>query len=298
MKNPTIMIGTKYGNEYKNHLENYVSPEILNQTATILSTRNFIVLNTSYWSMRVPWNVPERKISDNLIVVVKSGKLEAQTNGHSAVLSPGDCMMVPEFAPHSYGFPKGTAEAETFILHVLCDHPQNGNPFNSLNRPFFHLRHWEAKEEELLRIIALRNKSSDLAFSCAEQLVKRIFAELIETGICRFSLPAAPDPRIENALEFMRRNLSANLSIQDIAETAHLKEVQFRRLFHLACGISPAAWLHRLRLMHALRLLTRRNDPLSWIAQESGFNSLTYFCSSFRKFFHITPEQYRNRTGS
>ena len=103
-------------------------------------------------------------------------------------------MMVPEFAPHSYGFPEGTAEAETFILHVLCDHPQNGNPFNSLNRPFFHLRHWEAKEEELLRIIALRNKSSDLAFSCAEQLVKRIFAELIETGICRFSLPAAPEP--------------------------------------------------------------------------------------------------------
>lgn len=291
-------MGTEYGNEHKNHLENYVSQEILNQTATILSTRNFIVLNVSYWSMHVPWNVPERKISDNLIVIVKQGKLKARTGGQSVILAPGDCMMVPEFAPHAYGFPDGTTEAETFILHVLCDHPQNGNPFNSLKSQIFHLRHWEAKEVELLRIIALRNKSNDLAFSCAEQLVKRIFAELIENGACRFSLPAAPDPRIENALEFMRRNLSANLSMQDVAETANLKEVQFRRLFHQACGISPAAWLHRLRLMHALRLLTRRSDPLSQIAQESGFNSLTYFCSSFRKFFHITPEQYRNRTGS
>ena len=175
------MIGTKYGNEYKNHLEDYVSPEILNQTATILSTRNFIVLNTSYWSMRVPWNVPERKISDNLIVAVKSGKLEAQTNGHSAVLSPGDCMMVPEFAPHSYGFPEGTAEAETFIIHVLCDHPQNGNPFNSLNRPFFHLRHWEAKEEELLRIIALLQQT---AANFSKSQNPRVDCELCLLQLC------------------------------------------------------------------------------------------------------------------
>lgn len=287
-----------YGSERKMHLENYYPAEVLNQAADILSTRSFIVLNASYWYQNTPWHVPERKISDNLIVIVKTGQLSAHTNDQSAILHPGDCMMVPEFTAHSYGFPEGVQEAETFILHVLCDHPHSSNPFNSLNTPFFSLRHWEAKQEELLRIIALRNKSNDLAFSCAEQLIKRIFVELTEESICTFTATAPPDPRIEEALEFMRRNLTADISILDIAETAHLKEVQFRRLFHQACGVSPAAWLHRMRLLHSLRLLTRYNDSLSQIASESGFNSLTYFCTSFRKFFHTTPEQYRSRMRS
>lgn len=289
----TIMTQSLYGNERKILLENYDSPERFDQTVSFLSTQDFHVLNAAYWHQEIPWTVPERKISDNLIVIVKSGKLQARTADRSAVLSPGECMMVPEFVPHSYGFHSGICSAETFILHVLCEHPHNDNPFRRLTKAFFPLRHWEAKEEELLRIIALRNRSSNLAFSCAEQLVRRIFVELTESGICPVSPAAACDPRIETALKFMRQNLAVNLSVRDIAATVSLKEVRFRRLFFQACGLSPAAWLHRMRLLHARRLLAWNSNSLAETAKECGFNSVTYFCSSFRRLFHLTPEQYR-----
>ena len=289
------MAESLYGNERKIVLENRCSPERYEQIVSFLSAQDFHVLNASYWHAELPWEVPTREVSDNLIVIVHEGRLEAETGRKKAVLSPGDCMMVPEFVAHSYGFARGIRSAKTFVLHALCESPQGDNPFRRLTSPFFPLRHWPAKEEALLRIIALRSRNSDLAFSLAEDLVRNIFVELTEEGLCPESPVSFRDSRIEAALRFMRENLSGTLSIRDIAATVSLREVRFRNLFFQNCGMSPAAWLHRARLLYARRLLARSCGTLNETARQCGFNSVSYFCSSFRKFFHITPEEYRKR---
>lgn len=290
-----MMATSLYGNEHKIRLEKYYTPEQLELIIQFSCVWNFHVLNASFWRQELPWQVPERKISDNLIAVVNRGKLAVSCGTLTAELGPGEGMMVPEFIPHSYRFSSGISSAETFIIHVLCEHPGQGNPFRSLRSPFFRFRHWEAARDELLRIIALRNRNDDLAFNGAEQLVRRLFIELAETGIAQASPAATGDPRITAALEIMRRNPAANLAIGDIAAAVDLKEVRFRQLFLRDCGIPPAVWRHRMRLLYARRLLARYNVSLATIAVKCGFNSVTYFSSSFRRFFHVTPEQYRKR---
>ncbi len=289
------MATSLYGNEHKIRLEKYYTPEQLELITQFSYAWNFHVLNFSLWRQDLPWQVPERKISDNLIVVVNRGKFAASCGALAAELGPGDGMMVPEFVPHAYRFSTGVSSAETFVIHVLCEHPDRENPFRTLRSPFFRFRHWEAAREELLRIIALRNRNDELAFTGAEQLIRRLFIELAETGVAQASPAATGDQRIAAALEIMRRNPAANLAISDIAAAVALKEVRFRQLFLRDCGISPAVWRHRMRLLHARRMLARYNDSLAVIAVKCGFNSVTYFSSSFRRFFHVTPEQYRKR---
>ena len=88
------MAESLYGNERKIVLENRWSPERYEQIVSFLSAQDFHILNASYWHAEQPWEVPKREISDNLIVIVHEGRLEAETGRKKAVLSPGDCMMV------------------------------------------------------------------------------------------------------------------------------------------------------------------------------------------------------------
>ena len=73
------MAESLYGNERKIVLENRCSPERYEQIVSFLSAQDFHILNASYWHAEQPWEVPKREISDNLIVIVHEGRLEAET---------------------------------------------------------------------------------------------------------------------------------------------------------------------------------------------------------------------------
>jgi len=93
--------------------------------------------------------------------------------------------------------------------------------------------------------------------------------------------------------EFIEINYRNSFSVADLAASVNLKEARFRRIFREASGMTPSEYTHRVRLHHAARLLVRFDYNLAKIAVESGFNSTSYFCSSFLKFYRMTPEQYR-----
>lgn len=225
--------------EIKNRLENYYSREQLEQIKRLLSGHQFTVLNVSLWQQQIPWGTVERRVNDNFILIVKKGQLYANVAGREKLLGPNDGMAVAEFVPQSYGFAPGVTEVETFILHVLCDHPQGENAFNHLSSPFFTLPFPEAQMHFLSQMIAFRNIHNGLALSHCTGWVINLFLGFLETGqYCNQEI-APIDPRILTALTFIRKNLGNNISVVDIAASAGLREVQFRNLFIKNCGHPP-----------------------------------------------------------
>ena len=61
--------------------------------------------------------------------------------------------------------------------------------------------------------------------------------------------------RVHKALDFARRNLNADLSVEDLAEAANLSPRQFSRVFRAETGQSPHGWLAAQRVTRARRLL-------------------------------------------
>jgi transcriptional regulator GlxA family with amidase domain len=57
--------------------------------------------------------------------------------------------------------------------------------------------------------------------------------------------------RIQTVLTYARRNLSARLSVDDLAEVAHLSPRQFSRAFQAETGQTPAKAVENLRLESA-----------------------------------------------
>jgi AraC-like DNA-binding protein len=68
--------------------------------------------------------------------------------------------------------------------------------------------------------------------------------------------------RVQAVLQYARRNLSGNLSVERLAAVACLSPRQFSRLFRLETGVSPAKAVENLRLESARFLLEQGRLPI------------------------------------
>jgi transcriptional regulator GlxA family with amidase domain len=77
--------------------------------------------------------------------------------------------------------------------------------------------------------------------------------------------------RIQTALAFARKNLHTKLTVEKLAEAAHLSPRQFRRAFAAETGELPAKAVENLRLEAARLMLEDSRHPLETIARQTGF---------------------------
>lgn len=98
---------------------------------------------------------------------------------------------------------------------------------------------------------------------------------------------------IEKARQYMVENLSKNISLQQLANHCCVSPFHFSRIFKTFTGYPVYQYLQLLRLKHAQMLLAT-GLPVADIAYQSGFSSLDYFSSAFKKHFKFAPSVYRN----
>ena len=60
-------------------------------------------------------------------------------------------------------------------------------------------------------------------------------------------------------------------------------------------GVSPSAYVNRIRMEHATRLLAGSDTTISEIALDCGLENLSHFYRIFRQHYGMTPRAYRRR---
>ena len=104
----------------------------------------------------------------------------------------------------------------------------------------------------------------------------------------------AKSDRVQDALQYARRNLSKRLSVADLAEAACLSPRQFTRVFHLETGMSPAKAIENLRLEAARLMLEQGRLPVESVARANGFGDRERMRRSFLRAYGQTPQSIRN----
>ena len=108
----------------------------------------------------------------------------------------------------------------------------------------------------------------------------------------------ARSDRVQATLQYARRNLSSNLSIERLAAVACLSPRQFSRLFRLETGVSPAKAVENLRLEAARFLLEQGRLPIETIAFDTGFGDRERMRRAFLRAYGQTPQSIRNAANS
>lgn len=104
----------------------------------------------------------------------------------------------------------------------------------------------------------------------------------------------AKSDRVQDALQYARRNLAKRLSVEKLAEAACLSPRQFSRVFRLETGMSPAKAIENLRLEAARLMLEQGRLPVQAIARANGFGDRERMRRSFLRAFGQTPQSIRN----
>ena len=92
----------------------------------------------------------------------------------------------------------------------------------------------------------------------------------------------------------IQSHLSADLSVEALANRANLSVRHFARAFKNEFGATPASFVEELRLGLAERLCARR-VTVTAVARSVGYSSEDVFARAFERRFGVSPTAYRAR---
>ncbi|MEK4287943.1 AraC family transcriptional regulator [Paenibacillus sp. FSL P4-0502] len=99
--------------------------------------------------------------------------------------------------------------------------------------------------------------------------------------------------RLQLMLSFIHKNYSNNLTLKEIADTAHLSVSECTRGFKKSIHMTPYFYLIKYRINKSCDLLIATDYTITEIAQRVGFNNANHFIQSFKKHLNITPKEFR-----
>ena len=101
------------------------------------------------------------------------------------------------------------------------------------------------------------------------------------------------DRRLARVLEYMTAHYREPLALERLAAEAGISKFHFVRLFRAATGEAPYAYLVRLRMRAARRLLGDTDLTVAEVAGASGYPSATHFGRAFARHAGRSPSAFR-----
>ena len=99
--------------------------------------------------------------------------------------------------------------------------------------------------------------------------------------------------KIKTVLKYIENNYMNEIRIADAAAILEFSESHFMRYFKETMGTSFINYLKEYRLTMAARLLLVSDELILTIAEETGFDNLSYFNRAFKAYYGMTPREYR-----
>ncbi len=106
---------------------------------------------------------------------------------------------------------------------------------------------------------------------------------------------AGEETPIRAVQDWILDNLTAELSVEAMAERAAMSPRNFARVFTRETGSTPAKFVERARVDAARRALEESTDPLPVIAAKCGFGHPETLRRVFQRHLNVPPQDYRNR---
>lgn len=92
--------------------------------------------------------------------------------------------------------------------------------------------------------------------------------------------------------EYIIRNFTRPIKLQDIAEKANICPTAFCRYFKQHTGRTFISFLNEIRIGYACKLMVEEKLLVSMACAESGINNLAHFNKLFKRIFKLTPTEY------
>ena len=232
------------------------------------------------------------------IIVFISGKVTYHIEGKAYHLKPRDILLVSQGAIHKPEIdPSVPYERYIFWIRDDLSCQELNTCFQKANDRSFNLVRADSALQERLKDLlpeieqTLQNEHfgdpvlRNALFTQFMIYINRIF---LRTSSSPDKKTYSSDTQVEQLLKYINRNLSENLSIDQLANRFFFSKYHMMRKFKNETGYTIHNYITSKRLLMA-RSLINQGMPVMKAAQASGFHDYTTFVRAYKKQFGKAP---------
>lgn len=258
------------------------------------------------WSVRQSWSVQPHEPDTFEINYVHTGEMTNVLSdgsqlrvlgGNVLILQPGvrHCCNHGAVSPVNYlvfgiqphppmPCPPFTASETRAILRVLR---------NSGNRVVRACRETDATFVALRNALSLPENEQQASWHAPwlRNLAQRMFLCIVRSLVAQERPPQFG--AVDLVLQMIERDLTESLSVAQMAKAAGVSPSRLVQLFREQTGLTPADCRMRLRLEEARKRLQNPDVTITTVAADLGFSSNQHFATKFRKYFGLSPSDFR-----
>lgn len=243
------------------------------------------------------------------LVYVETGTVYFGISDKQFALSEGQGVFINSKILHRY-FSQGNAIVPNFVLMPYFIAAQDSLIYQKYVLPimaspmdyqiFSSDIPWQAQALSLMReMMAAQENASDVEL-VNSYLIQKIWHILyqntdIEHMGKKENYSASSQARLQLMMQYIHQKSAYNISLSDIADQAKVSKSTALNLFQRYLGISPVTYLVNYRLQEAAKLLASTEKKVTVISKDTGFDSVDYFCKAFKKYYKLTPTEYRKK---
>lgn len=266
-----------------------------------------------------PWRVHERVIFDYELLYIKSGEVIVSIESETYNGIPGDIFLFKPKQKHSISI-VGNEPLRQPHIHFDLFYEQNSpdvkvsfklleamtvnekkmfrdditdeifNPFPS----YIRLQSPLALEKMLFNVIHEYNNRVPYYEIAVKGLFIQLWTQLLREIYWSNNKHVLPNmeilSKVKNYLDF---NPSQNITLDDLAEFAHLSKFYLSHLFKKAFGVTPIQYHLMVRIIKAKESIQFTDLSMNEIAEKLGFQSIYSFSRAFKKQEKVPPTFYR-----
>ena len=161
-----------------------------------------------------------------------------------------------------------------------------------------HTHHNSETQNVLNRIVQIYSENhpdrSAMVALAVSELTIRLLHQQTRDFILAFTQKEPDNNGLNAALNYIALHLNENVNIDDLARISCMSRTKFFHEFKVHLGCSPMVYQLQGRLKKAANLL-KKGQQITHTCFALGFTNTSHFSRCFKKFYGISPRQYKDR---
>lgn len=113
--------------------------------------------------------------------------------------------------------------------------------------------------------------------------------------LSHYGLDFGREPHLKQVFDYIEGQYHNSIGLRDVAQALGYSNNYLTNLVRCKTGKPVNQWIVNRRLAEACHLLKTTNHSIETIAFGVGYQNVEHFFRQFRKYFNMTPQNWRNR---